>query len=261
MTLNQQEIQDIVEDGLSTLKVDGKRVVLIVPDATRTCPIDVVFPMLHQGLAGRVAALDVLIALGTHQPMSVDAIYARMGIDAELHATQYQGMRFFNHAWDDPEALMEVGAISKEEIHELTGGLFEIDVPVTCNKMLADYELAIILGPVFPHEVAGFSGGNKYLFPGVSGPDVLHVFHWLGALITNHEIIGSKWTPVRKVIDAAAGMVPLDKRAFCMVVADGELDGMYFGTPEDSWSQAADHSARLRSATRMWLPSSSLCAS
>ena len=243
MTLSQQEIQDIVEAGLATLQADGKRVVLIVPDGTRTCPIDVVFPMIHQGLSGRVSGLDVLIALGTHQPMSTEAIYARMGISAQQHADRYADVRFFNHAWDDPEALMEVGSFSRAEIHELTGGLFEMEVTVTCNKLLADYDLAIILGPVFPHEVAGFSGGNKYLFPGVSGPDVLHVFHWLGALITNHEIIGSKWTPVRKVIDAAAAMVPLDKRAFCMVVADGGLDQMYFGTPEESWSQAADRSA------------------
>lgn len=243
MTLTEQDIQGIVAAGLSSLDVDAKRVILIVPDSTRSCPIDVVFPMIHAGLRERVAALDVLIALGTHQPMSEDAIYARMGIDAELHASRYQDVCFYNHAWDDPEALRAVGNFSKAEILALTGGLFEMDVTVTCNKLLADYDLAIILGPVFPHEVAGFSGGNKYLFPGVSGPDVLHVFHWLGALITNHEIIGSKWTPVRKVIDAAAAMVPLDKRAFCMVVADGGLDGMYFGTPEESWSQAADHSA------------------
>lgn len=244
MTLTDPEIQEIVEAGLSTLEVKGKRVVLIVPDGTRSCPIDVVFPMIYLGLRDQVAGMDVLIALGTHEPMSTDEIYARMGIDAETHAREYPGVRFLNHDWDNPAALMEVGTFSRAEIHELTGGLFEMDVTVTCNKLLADYDLALILGPVFPHEVAGFSGGNKYLFPGVSGPDVLNVFHWLGALITNYEIIGTKWTPVRKVIDAAAAMVPLDKRAFCMVVAGGGLDGMYFGTPSDAWSRAADHSAR-----------------
>ncbi len=245
MSLTDQEIRDIIRSGTDSLQVDGQRVLLIVPDGTRSCPIDVVFPLIHAGLSSRVAALDVMIALGTHQPMSQEAIYARMGIDAAAHASTYAGVNFLNHAWDDADALMEVGSFKKSEIHELTGGLFEMDVQVTCNKHLADYDLALILGPVFPHEVAGFSGGNKYLFPGVSGPDVLHVFHWLGALITNHEIIGSKWTPVRKVIDAAAAMVPIERRAFCMVVEGGGLAGMYFGSPEDAWSKAADHSAQL----------------
>ena len=49
--------------------------------------------------------------------------------------------------------------------------------------MKYDYDLLVIAGPVFPHEVIGFSGGNKYIFPGISGPDVLHFFHWLGAVI------------------------------------------------------------------------------
>jgi len=56
---------------------------------------------------------------------------------------------------------------------------------------------------VFPHEVVGFSGGNKYLFPGVGGPQILNFFHWLGAVVTNPMIIGNKWTPVRKVVDRA----------------------------------------------------------
>ena len=62
---------------------------------------------------------------------------------------------------------------------------------------LIKYDELIIVGPVFPHEVIGFSGGNKYIFPGISGPEILHFFHWLGAVITNPRIIGNKWTPVR----------------------------------------------------------------
>jgi nickel-dependent lactate racemase len=243
--LSREQIETAVDDGLAAMPMAGKRVLLIVPDNTRTCPIDVMFEVLHARLAGTVLRLDCLIALGTHQPLSQDEIYRRMGITAKQHAGVYRDVQFFNHAWDDPGALMDVGAITKQEIHAWTDGMFEMDVVVTCNKMLRDYDTALILGPVFPHEVAGFSGGNKYLFPGVSGPEVLNFFHWLGALITNHEIIGTKWTPVRKVIDHAASMVPIDRRAFCMVVNDGGLAGLYAGTPEEAWSAAADHSARV----------------
>ena len=78
-----------------------------------------------------------------------------------------------------------------------------MDVPVEINRLVFDYDQVIIIGPVFPHEVVGFSGGNKYLFPGVGGPEILNFFHWLGAVVTNPMIIGNKWTPVRKVVDRA----------------------------------------------------------
>jgi lactate racemase len=44
---------------------------------------------------------------------------------------------------------------------------------------------------VFPHEVVGFSGGTKYFCPGIAGQDIIDFTHWLGALLTSREIIGS----------------------------------------------------------------------
>ena len=246
MTLTDQDLDSIVAAGVAALPVDGKRVLVIVPDNTRTCPLGAVFRRVHSHLAGRVAALDCLIALGTHEPLSMDEIYRRFEIDATQHARDFADVQFFNHAWDDPDQLMSVGQLNASDVAKLSGGVFQMDIDVRCNRMLADYDTALIIGPVFPHEVAGFSGGNKYLFPGVSGPEVLNFFHWLGALITNHEIIGTKWTPVRKVIDAAAQMVPIERHAFCMVVErGGAAAGLYHGTPEAAWSAAADHSAAV----------------
>jgi nickel-dependent lactate racemase len=94
--------------------------------------------------------------------------------------------------------------------------------------------------------VVGFSGGNKYLFPGVAGPQILNFFHWLGAVITNPMIIGNKWTPVRKVVDRAAAMVRRDKLCFAMVVApDKSLAGLFAGTPEAAWDQASELSRQI----------------
>ena len=104
---------------------------------------------------------------------------------------------------------------------------FSMDVPVEINKLIFNYDQVIIVGPVFPHEVVGFSGGNKYLFPGVAGPQILNFFHWLGAVVTNPMIIGNKWTPVRKVVDRAGAMVSVDNLCFCMVVDGGQLAGLY----------------------------------
>jgi len=167
--------------------------------------------------------------------MNEEAICHRLEISPEERRGVYRSVRLFNHEWDNASALKYIGTIPARDINELSGGLFAMDVPVNINRRLFDYDQIIIVGPVFPHEVVGFSGGNKYLFPGVSGPEVLNFFHWLGAVVTNPMIIGNKHTPVRKVVDRAASMVPIPKLCFCMVVDHGQLAGLFAGSPENAW--------------------------
>lgn len=243
--LTPAQVSEVVAQSCPAENYLQKRILLIVPDGTRTAPVGLLFQTLHRHLAGATKALDVMVALGTHQPMSEEAICQRLEITAEQRQKEYRNVRFFNHAWDDPKTLKNIGTISAKEIDELTNGRFAMDVPVQVNKLVFDYDQLIIIGPVFPHEVVGFSGGNKYLFPGVSGPDVLNFFHWLAAVITNPKIIGHKWTPVRKVIDRAASLVTVDKFCFCMVIDGKSLAGLYAGTPEDAWSAASDLSDKL----------------
>lgn len=239
------EMRDIVMQGIEQLGVSGKRLLVIIPDHTRTAPIGEMFRLLYEGLAGRVAALDYLVALGTHPAMSEDMVCQRVGLSAEQYRCSFPAVRFFNHLWKDPQTLTQIGTLTKQEVGEITDGLFEMEVPITINEMVFDYDLLLVVGPVFPHEVVGFSGGNKYLFPGIAGQQIIDFFHWLGAVITNPVIIGNKWTPVRRVVDRAAAMVSVPRAAFCMVVEGEGLAGMYFGTPEESWSRAADLSNEL----------------
>ena len=224
----------------------GKRVLLIVPDGTRTAPIGLLFESLFDQVGEATKAFDVLIALGTHQPMSEAAICRRLEISEAQRQSRYRNVRLFNHAWNDPASLTQIGTLAAEEVNNLTQGLFAMEVPVEVNRLIFEYDQVIIVGPVFPHEVVGFSGGNKYLFPGVGGPQLLNFFHWLGAVVTNPRIIGNKWTPVRQVVDRAGAMINVDKLCFCLVVdADKTLLGMFVGTPERAWDQAADLSAQV----------------
>jgi nickel-dependent lactate racemase len=243
--LSHEEIQNIVSRALPPDELRGQRVLLIVPDGTRTAPVGTLFKAIFEQIGSVTKKLDVMIALGTHQPMSEDAINARMEITSEERAGKYSRVEMINHAWDDPNALVSVGEISAEEIEEISGGLFKQSVEANINKRVYDYDLLIIIGPVFPHEVVGFSGGNKYLFPGIAGGDVLNLFHWLGAVITNPKTIGVKWTPVRKVVDRAGALVKVPKMAFCMAVSGKDLAGLYAGTPEAAWSAAADLSDKI----------------
>ncbi|MBA4147060.1 MAG: DUF2088 domain-containing protein [Verrucomicrobia bacterium] len=234
------QVSEIVASTCPARDYRDKKVLLIVPDGTRTAPIGLMFQTLFQQLGEAVRNMDVLIALGTHQPMSETAICERLDISETERRDKYKKVRFFNHAWDDPDALRNIGAITADEISKLSGGLFAMDVPVEINKLVYDYDQLIIIGPVFPHEVVGFSGGNKYLFPGISGPQILNFFHWLGAVVTNPMIIGNKWTPVRAVVDRAGAMVSVPKLCFSLVVDGKELAGVFAGSPESAWDQASE---------------------
>ena len=234
------QVVDLVAQACPSTEYQGKRVLLIVPDGTRTAPVDQFFHALHARLGPAVAQLDVMIALGTHQPMSEAAICGRLGITLEERKNEFRQVGFFNHEWQNPDALRSLGIIPAAEIDTLSGGLFAMDVPVSINRRVFDYDQLIIVGPVFPHEVVGFSGGNKYLFPGVSGPEILNFFHWLGAVVTNPLIIGHQRTPVRRVVDRAAAMVPVPKLCFCLVVEGAELVGAFAGSPEAAWEEASE---------------------
>ncbi len=236
-----EQVAELVAQACPAKNYRGKKVLLIVPDGTRTAPVGLMFQALFGQLGEVTTALDVLIALGTHQPMSEAAICQRLEITESERKEQFRRVRFFNHEWDNPAALKNIGTIPSAEISQLTGGRFAMDVPVEINRMVFNYDQLIIVGPVFPHEVVGFSGGNKYLFPGVGGPQILNFFHWLGGVVTNPMIIGNKWTPVRKVVDRAGAMVSVPKLCFCLVVRpDKSLAGVFAGTPESAWDGASD---------------------
>jgi nickel-dependent lactate racemase len=239
------QVRELVSQACPAKDYHGRRVLLIVPDSTRTAPVGTVFKCLHEQIGAAAEECDVMVALGTHPSMTEAAICERLEITMEERCGKYGRVKLLNHAWDNPGELLTIGAIPAAEIAELTGGLFSMQVEVKVNRHVFDYDQLIIVGPVFPHEVVGFSGGNKYLFPGVSGPEVLNFFHWLGAVVTNPMIIGNKWTPVRKVVDRAGSMVRMDKLCFCLVVQGGELAGIYAGTPELAWDQASELSRQL----------------
>jgi lactate racemase len=237
------ETRAIVEEAGASMALDGKRVLVIIPDGTRTMPMPMMFDLFEQYMGPRVAALDYLVALGTHQPMTAEHLSKLVGrpvVDGCAGRSHV-----FNHGWADPANLRTIGVIPAAEIGALTGGLFAQDVPVTLNKMIFDYDQLIICGPVFPHEVVGFSGGNKYFFPGIGGPQIINFTHWLGAVITSNAVIGSGYTPVRAVIDRAAAFIDRPVACFGLVVTYDGLHGLYFGTAQAAWEAASALSSQV----------------
>ncbi len=243
--LSEEAVAGVLSRALSTLALDGRKVLVIIPDGTRTAPIPLLFRLLHAQIGGQVARLDYLIALGTHPPLTEPAIDQLVGVNAVERAARYPNVSIFNHRWDQAEALTRLGTLSSNETAQLTEGRLAADVPVTLNRLILDYDQILICGPVFPHEVAGYSGGAKYLFPGIAGPDIIHFTHWLGALVTSLDTIGVKETPVRRVIERAAEFVPKPILCLALALKGPTLHGLFIGPHQAAWSAAADLSAQL----------------
>ncbi len=244
-TLTDNDVQHYIAQALDSLPLDEKHVLVIIPDGTRTAPIPLFFRLLYQHIGKHVARLDYLIALGTHPPMEETAIEHLVGTSTQERAEHYPNVSIINHHWSQPEMLTTIGTISQQEAGRITGGLLMEDVPVTLNRLIFDYDQLIICGPVFPHEVVGFSGGAKYLFPGIAGPDIINFTHWLGALVTSMHTIGVKDTPVRRIIHRAAEFVDRPLMCMALVLKGEELHGLYIGSYLEAWSAAADLSAQL----------------
>lgn len=248
-TLSKHEVREWISSNLPAEDFAGRRVLLIVPDGTRTAPLPLLFDAIFQQLRSRATRLDVLFALGTHPPMNERQMCRLLGIEEDERHKLFADVGLFNHEWDDPAQLMHLGKLTEAETRQISEGLLAEEVPVTINARIGEYDVLFVAGPVFPHEVVGFSGGNKYFFPGIAGAEILNFFHWLGALITNAAIIGVKDTPVRKVVDRAAGLIPVERRCLAFVVSPkAEIHGLFYGTPEAAWSGAADLSKRVHIA-------------
>jgi nickel-dependent lactate racemase len=261
--LDEDQVAGFVHEQLGAHPFDGRSVCVLVPDGTRTCPLPLLMRAVHGALHGRVTRLTVVVALGTHAAMGEEALAAHLGYAPGLLAETYPGTTVVNHEWWKPETFVDLGTIPAARMAELSGGRLDLDVPVLLNRAVVEHDVALVVGPVLPHEVVGISGGNKYFFPGVGGQRIIDVSHWLGALITSAEIIGTTGiTPVRALIDDGAALIPAEKLALCVVtaeVADGAVDGAVGGAV-DGGVDSGLHAVSFGDTPASWASAAQVCA-
>ena len=249
--LTDRELRAIVEEGLAKLQLEGKKVLVLIPDHTRHARIDQFFHLLYDVLGSSVQLLDYLIATGTHADMELERIYRHVGITRQDHLGIYSKVRFFNHEHSNPAALATIGRLEASEIQKLTNGVFSEEIEITINRKILEYDHVLMVTPVVTHESMGFAGGNKYFFPGISGRQVLETFHWLAAKLTNPVVNGVKDTLTRRVIDRASEFITTPRTCFAFAVNDkDEPMCLFVGEPKEAWSRAADYSAKLHIAYR-----------
>ena len=191
------------------------RVLILIDDLSRTTPVGEILPLVLRRLhtAGVAKShISILVALGTHRPMSEQEMADRVG------AAVYRDYPVYNHTWDDPDSLVLTG--------ETTTG-----IPVWLNKRLFEADYIIGIGHIVPHRVAGYSGGGKIIQPGVSGPETTGQTHWLSAYYETADILGLADNPVREQIEEVALAAGL--RFIINVVQDrrGRLVDVFAGHP------------------------------
>jgi len=243
--LTDDEIFETLKVGLEG-KFSGKKILILLPDHTRSLPLPALFRMLVEILSD-TKQLDCMVALGTHPALDTDHLNHLVGITAEERATTYAHVGLLNHTWNQPDTLKTIGLIDNAEFRKIAGDHWHDSLPETVsiriNKAIFDYDELIILGPTFPHEVVGFSGGAKYLFPGISGPDMINATHWLGALANVVGTIGIKDTPVRTMIHTATKHVDMPMTLIALTVIGHDLAGLFIGDIYEAWEKAVEASS------------------
>jgi nickel-dependent lactate racemase len=233
------ELEAFVAESLSDFGRPAEHMLVVVPDDTRTIPMPEIFDALCTHVAPRVGRLTVLIALGTHPPMTADELSAHLGVGWNARP----GVEVVQHDWQRGEVLRQVGTVEADELAELSGGLLSEDVPIRIHRLAIEADRILIVNPVFPHEVVGFSGGHKYFFPGIAGAEILDASHWLGALITNPKVNGHVETPVRALIERAAERVDTPRVGLSLVMRGHDPLGLFAGHVREAWAAAAELSA------------------
>jgi len=248
LALSDHELRLIVEVALAEVP-RGAKVLAVIPDKTRDDNTHLLFPMAERALSARgVAKFDALVAQGTHPAMTEAQKRAKVG--ADRGGNRLLG-HIYDHDWDRPEALVTLGRLEATRVGQLTDGLLREAVDVRINALLARgvYDMVLVFGGTVPHEVAGFAGGAKYFFPGVGGPELTHLTHWLGALATIEKVIGRVDTPTRRVIESAAELIPAPVISFTSVnIRDSNglrTNALFAGDIKDSLRRAAEVSKQV----------------
>ncbi len=240
--VSDENLEAFINSNLARVPLDGKNVVLVVPDGTRSMPLPLVMGIVHKALIDRAGSLTAIIALGTHSYMEIDEIERMFGAEPGGLEALYPGMDIRNHEWLDHDKIVTVGTLSEDQIFELSNGSMREKVDVEINRYVVEADYNIVIGPVFPHEVIGISGGNKYFIPGCATHEAIDLSHWVGALIGVESMIGVEGvTPVRAIVNAGSDLIDNEKLALCLVVQSGTglIEAAAFGTTEDAWAATA----------------------
>ena len=214
-----------------------RRALILPPDFTRFhSGAGFITNVYYHALTERGAAVDILPALGTHEPMTPAQLDAMFG--------DVPHERFLVHDWRHD--VVKLGEIPADYVGEITEGLWSEPVDVEINRRVMDpgYDLILSPGQVVPHEVIGMSNHAKNLFVGVGGSEMINKSHMIGAVYGMERMMGRDHTPVRKLFDYGMERFLKDRPilfALTVTTAPGgkiRTHGLFLGEGRECLTQA-----------------------
>jgi nickel-dependent lactate racemase len=216
------ELAAIVRDLATQVVGSGaRRVLLVPPDQTRLhSRAGEIVAQLVGLLDGELERVDVMPALGTHQPLGPAESRLMFG-DA------IDPSRLLHHRWRDD--VTTIGELSADEVDELLGRSLGLALPFAVNRALVDgsYDLIVSVGQIVPHEVAGFGGYTKHVSIGLGGSETIQRSHFFSAVYGIEQTMGRIDTPVRQLLDLGFDRF-LEQRCrvlFVLTVVEARGDG------------------------------------
>jgi len=220
-----------------------KKVLLLPPDMTRLHSYAGKITAMYYQMLKDTCQVDIMPALGTHDPMSEAECLEFFGPDVPYSV-------FVPHRWKDD--IVKIGTVPAEYVREVSEGLIDYPIDVEVNKRLLDpsYDLIISVGQVVPHEVVGMANYSKNIFVGCGGKTIINRSHFLGAVYGMERVMGKDFSPVRKVFDYAETQfiknMPLMYILTVTTVDAGEvnLEGLYIGRERFLFENALEQSQK-----------------
>ena len=187
-------------------------VVILADDMTRLTPVEQLIPALldefNQG-GLRDEQVTVVIALGTHRPMTASEIEAHFGREV------VKRVRVINNPWQQPAEMVDLGVTPQ-------------GTPVTVSRIVLEAGFLIGVGSIVPHHIPGYSGGAKIVQPGVTGAATTGATHYLSTR-AERSYLGQVENPVRAEIEKIAGRVGLKAILNSVLDSSGRLVQAFYG--------------------------------
>jgi nickel-dependent lactate racemase len=214
--------QPIAARSLRELVRGKRKVVILADDHTRLTPTYAIVPeLLDEMNAGGVrdGQITIIIALGTHRPMTHAEILCKFGRQV------VERVRILNHNYLDLDNLVNLG-------HTPNG------TPVSVSRLVVEADFSIGVGSVYPHHLPGMAGGAKIVQPGVSGAETTGATHLLGCR-ARPSYLGLVDNPVRRELNAVARRAGVHHILNTVQNEQGQTVLAFYGDLEAAFTYAA----------------------
>jgi nickel-dependent lactate racemase len=218
---------------LRALASRGQRVAILIDDCTRKTPTAQILPhVLAELAAGGIVPADIsiVVALGTHRPLTAAELHAKLG------ALAHAGYTIVNQPCTDRSAFVAVGELRSL----LTGGNLP-PIPAEIHHAVLSADLRLSIGMITPHLDAGFSGGAKMVLPGVCSLRTIDAFHLASAFVPANQL-GDPYAPLRLLLEQfVAAHAPLHFIVNAVLGLDGSLQACVAGDPVAAHREGCIH--------------------